>query len=87
MLFQIGNNDTKDHDQAINSVDKTQYYTDLWTYWFEQMDGNTALKNNAGIKDTFMQGGFFRYDVSSTVSVLVLDTMYYLIDNDQTPEG
>jgi len=34
-----------------------------------------------------MQGGFYRYDVSSEVAVLVLDTMYYLIDNDQTPEG
>jgi hypothetical protein len=34
-----------------------------------------------------MQGGFYRYDISSTVSVLVLNSMYYLIDNDETPEG
>lgn len=87
MLFQIGNNDTKDHDQAINSTDAPKYYADLWTSWFEKMNGNAALKNNSAIKSDFMKGGFFRYDVSSEVSVLVLDTMYYLIDNDQSPEG
>jgi hypothetical protein len=51
------------------------------------MEGNCEMACNQGIKDTFMQGGFFRYDVSDTVSVLVLNSMYYLIDNDQTPEG
>jgi hypothetical protein len=55
--------------------------------WFDQMDGNSSLKNNASIQETFMQGGFYRYDISSTVSVLVLNSMYYLIDNDETPEG
>jgi hypothetical protein len=51
------------------------------------MDGNSALRNDATIKQTFMQGGFYRYNVSNELAVLVLDTMYYLIDNDQTPEG
>lgn len=34
-----------------------------------------------------MEGGFFRYDVNEKVAVLVLDSMYYLIDNNQGPEG
>jgi len=55
--------------------------------WFDQMDGNSSLKNDASIKETFMQGGFYRYDISSTVSVLVLNSMYYLIDNDESTEG
>lgn len=46
------------------------------------MSGNSALSADATIKQTFMQGGFYRYDVSDEVAVLVLDTMYYLIDND-----
>lgn len=87
VLFQVGNNDTKDHDQAPSSVDRTTYYTALWSEWFEKMAGNAALAKDTSIKNTFMQGGFYRYDLSSTVAVLVLDSMYYLIDNDQTPEG
>jgi hypothetical protein len=63
------------------------YYKTLWTYWMDEMDGNAALKNDAVIKNNFMNGGFYRYDVSNEVSVLVMNTMYYLIDNDQTPEG
>lgn len=51
------------------------------------MTGNAALTKDTSIKNDFMKGGFYRYDLSSTVAVLVLDTMYYLIDNDQSPEG
>ena len=51
------------------------------------MDGNFKLKNNFSIQQTFMYGGFYRYDISSTVSVLVLNSMYYMIDNDMVPEG
>lgn len=87
VLFQIGNNDTKDHDQAPNLNDMSEYYSTLWTYWMEEMDGNSALTNDALIKNNFMSGGFYRYDVSSEVSVLTLNSMYYLIDNDQSPEG
>ena len=29
-----------------------------------------------------MEGGFYRYDVNNNIAVLVLDSMYYLIDND-----
>lgn len=55
--------------------------------WFENMGGNSALKNDSHIKTTFLDGGYFRYDVNDQISVLVLDTMYYMIDNDQKSEG
>jgi predicted MPP superfamily phosphohydrolase len=87
VLFQIGNNDTIDHDQAPSSIDREDYYRALWTHWFEKMDGNSKLKNNFSIQQTFIYGGFYRYDISSTVSVLVLNSMYYMIDNDMVPEG
>jgi hypothetical protein len=50
------------------------------------MHGNSSLRNDPLIKQSFMQGGYYRYDISSTVSVLVLNSMYYMIDNDQRPE-
>ena len=54
ILFQIGNNDTKDNDQASSQADASSYYGELWDVWFEKMSGNAALKNDATIKSTFM---------------------------------
>jgi hypothetical protein len=50
VLFQIGNNDTKDHDQAPSNADRTSYYTDLWSMWFKNMDGNQSLYNDSSIQ-------------------------------------
>ena len=51
------------------------------------MSGNQALRNDERIKDTFMNGGYYRYDVNEKVAVLVLDSMYYMTGNDQSLEG
>ena len=34
-----------------------------------------------------MEGGFYRVDLNDKLAVLVLNSMYYMIDNDQSVDG
>ena len=40
------------------------------------MPGNASLAADSNIKKTFMAGGYYRYDVSDNLSVLVLNSQY-----------
>lgn len=43
ILPSVGNNDVYYHDLAPAAENATQYYGDLWNYWFEQVPANAAL--------------------------------------------
>ena len=46
------------------------------------MPGNAALAADADLKSTFMNGGYYRVDIDSSLSVLILNSQYYDIDDD-----
>ena len=80
VLTLFGNNDSKRHSQAPDTSEKEEFYGFLYDLWFTDMPGNSSLLSDAELKRTFMDGGYYRVDVTDTLSVLVLNSQYF--DND-----
>ena len=54
------------------------------------MTGNSALLSSQRIHDSFLSAGYYRVDVTDKITVLALDSMYWMNDNDpkyQADEG
>ena len=45
------------------------------------MPGNAFLASDASIYDSIMTGGFYRVDLSETLSILVLNAQYFEYDD------
>jgi 3',5'-cyclic AMP phosphodiesterase CpdA len=64
--------------------EKDEYYTYLFNLWFSEGSFNGKNLDTSAIKKTFMNGGYYRVDLSKSVSVLALNTLYYNKKNDPT---
>ena len=73
MLQSIGNNDGY-HYQAVDESQKSTFYGFLHSLWFTDYPGNAKLVDS--VTDTFMNGGYYRADVSDSVSVLNFNFEY-----------
>ena len=82
MIPTLGNNDNKYHDEATRPEDKKEFYKFLFDEWMTKMQGNKALAKDPEIKKTFMEGAYYRYDVTDRISVLALNTMYFMFNDD-----
>jgi hypothetical protein len=71
----FGNNDAKYHYQALASADRSDYYAFNYNAWFTAT--NKQVPNIASVKSTFLKGGYYRVDLTSTLTVLALDTLYW----------
>ena len=72
----VGNNDVVYHDQAPTVENHEAYYTALWEIWFENVPANAHIAANDTIKGTWMQGGFYAYELSDDIMILCLNGMY-----------
>lgn len=77
----IGNNDVINHYQAPDLTQKDQFYSDLYQIWFENTI-NSGYPNLATIESTFKTGGYYRFDLSSHLSFIALNTIYFSIRNN-----
>ena len=77
----IGNNDVMYHDQAPSAEQKDQYYQDLWEIWFEDITANAAIAADDTIKSTFLNGGYYAYELADDIIVLALNGMYPFYEN------
>lgn len=77
----VGNNDVVYHDQAPTAENKEAYYTALWEIWFENVPANAHIAANDTIKATWMQGGFYAYELSDDIMILCLNGMYPFYEN------
>ena len=80
ILPAIGNNDGRFHDSAIDEQSKADYYQFLYQLWFENFSGNSQIDLDL-ISKSFFQTGSYRVDISPNLSVLNLNTMYFMIDD------
>ena len=76
ILPVIGNNDVKYHDQAPKSDDKDSYYADLWKLYFEEVPANSEILANSTIKETFMEGGYYAYELGDDTMLININGMY-----------
>ena len=86
ILPTFGNNDGRYHDEAIDEADKSDYYNFVYDLWFNQLTGNAGL-DLASIKSTLLSGGYYRADITSTVTVLSLNSMYMDFEDNAVHNG
>lgn len=76
ILPTIGNNDGRYKDEAIDEEDKTDYYSLVYNLWFEELTGNASL-DKISIKKTILDGAYYRADITKSVSLLSINSMYF----------
>ena len=79
----VGNNDNKIHDYATFGKDKVEFYNFLYNEWITKMEGNARLRDDKSLKETFMNGAYYRVDMTDKISILALNTMYYMFSEDK----
>ena len=83
ILPAIGNNDLQYHDRAPSSDQADQYYRDLWRVFFEEVPANGELALNPQIKESFLQGGYYAYQVNEGPLLLSLNGIYPFTKNNE----
>ena len=78
----IGNNDNKFHNEGTTEEYRDSYYPYVYQLWFQNMTGNAALLSSQRIHDSFLSAGYYRVDVTDKITVLALDSMYWMSEND-----
>ena len=74
VLTVFGNNDSKYHNQAPDTADKADFYGYVFDLWFTEMPGNARFAADDEIKRTFLSAGYYRADITDSLSVLVLNS-------------
>lgn len=77
VLTNIGNNDGY-HSQAPDEDQKSAYYGFIYDLWFKDYPGNAKITDS--VQETIMSAGYYRVDLSDTLSVLATNNEY--MDND-----
>lgn len=88
ILPSLGNNDVVLHNQVPchGSEFNIRYYKELHELWFpSNYNGPVDYR---GIKETFLDGGFYAYDFpNSNLTLLALNTLMFIDDNVCNKEG
>jgi len=77
----FGNNDFDLDDQVANETQKPEFYGRMFDMWFTNHKTNSQKMNLTLIRPTFMNGGYYRVDLTPKLSVLALNTVMYLYKN------
>lgn len=64
-------------------------YKFLFEAYFENVPQNQRLRNIKKIKSDFLEGGYYRAEVSPELSIIIMNTLFYCQENDYNndPEG
>ena len=81
ILPVLGNNDVVYHDQAPGSNFKDEFYGQLWEIMFEEVAANAHIAANETIKATWMEGGYYVYEIDHETMVIALNGMYPFFEN------
>lgn len=81
ILPTIGNNDVEYYYQVPTIDRKEIFYGTLFDIYFTEVPANAAYPRLDDIKTTFLKGGYYRYDLSDTLSVISLNTLYFTKKN------
>jgi len=79
ILPNIGNNDLIHHYQAPNSSERIMYYGDLFRLWFDKVPANIKYSTPSlmrDIRENFRHGGYYRWDLSQSLSVLSFNSIF-----------
>ena len=80
ILPAFGNNDSEFHDNPQPDATSKEFYSYMADLWFNQLPGNQnklLTDQDTAIRDSFLEGGFYRVDLSDNLSLLTLNTLFY----------
>jgi Calcineurin-like phosphoesterase len=83
IIPSVGNNDNEFHYEVPLENEKGKWYDFLYGLWFEESQSLAIQQNLASIKETFINGGYYKVDVNEQLSVIALNTLYYSKKNDE----
>lgn len=86
-LPTLGNNDWKYHYQSPYESTKYEFYSLMFDNWFAKHPRNSQLPNLDQIRTTFLNGGYYRVDLSPKVSFLGLNTLMFNRKNNNSLDG
>ncbi|CDW83200.1 UNKNOWN [Stylonychia lemnae] len=87
VLPTLGNNDCRYHYQSPYENDKQEYYSYLFETYFLNHTRNNQIKELSEIQNTFLDGGYYRVDLSEKISMLMINTLMYNKNNDPANQG
>jgi hypothetical protein len=80
----IGNNDVKFHYEfPITEEESNEYYGFLYDLWWEQLETNRNYTKKEDVKKTLMNGGYFLYEHSDTLSFMAINSLYFSVKNQK----
>lgn len=84
IIPSFGNNDFKYHYNSPDEDHKTEFYSYIFDLWFTNMTSkNRNLSNLEDIKASFLKGGYYRVDITDTISALALNTIMFAHKNKE----
>ena len=70
------------HNEAPDEDIKNKYYAKLWNIWFENVPSNAQMAANQTTKASFMDSGYFSYEINDSLSVLMINSLYMSFEDD-----
>ena len=61
--------------------EKSSWYGGVFNRWFETTIYFRSNPKLAEMKTTFLEGGYYRYDITDNLSLLALNTLYFGVKN------
>ena len=84
VLPTFGNNDNKYHYQPAFGPDEQSFYTDMYETWFTNHSGNLRLDNLEDIRQTMLQGGWYRSNlIPGKLTFLSFNSLQMNYENEQ----
>jgi len=78
ILSAFGNNDPEFHYQAQTGNGEQNYYEAMFDMWFTEHTANNKLEDFDTIKDTFLQGGWYRVTlIPGELTLLSLNSLQF----------
>ena len=71
----FGNNDCKYHFNAPPESDSLEFYSYIFDLWFNKHIPNRKYAEQ--VKETFLNGGYYRVDIDKNLSILSVNTLPY----------
>ena len=71
----FGNNDCKYHDNAPPEDERVEFYTFIFDLWFKNHKANIPYAKD--VKQTFLNGGYYKVDINDKVSILSYNSLAY----------
>lgn len=77
LLIGFGNNDVIYHNAVPQNDVREEFYAEVFDMWFTNVTANQEIAQNEQIKESFLDGGYYAYNISSNLTLITMNTLYF----------